>query len=72
MAVIGAIQQRRVTELGKAVGRPWTALDRAVAYMQQTTETMRAFHERFDVVLTPTLSKPPYRQAILLPPRQPA
>ena len=29
------------------------ALERAVAHMQQVTEQMRAFHERFDVVLAP-------------------
>jgi amidase len=46
---------------------PDGALERAVAYMQQTTEAMRAFHERFDVVLTPTLAKPPVRIHELAP-----
>jgi amidase len=46
---------------------PEGALERAVAYMQTVAEAHRAFHERFDVVLTPTLSKPPVRVHELSP-----
>jgi len=43
------------------LAQPEGAVDRAVSRMQDTTRAMVAFHERFDVVLTPTLSKPPVR-----------
>jgi len=49
------------------LAQPAGALERAVTHMQATTEALRRFHERFDVVLTPTLSKPPLRVHELAP-----
>jgi len=47
--------------------QPEGALERAVATMQEVTETLRAFHERFDVVLSPALAAPPVRTHELAP-----
>jgi amidase len=47
--------------------QPEGALERAVAYMRQVSEQMRVFHERWDVLLTPTLASPPLRTHELAP-----
>jgi amidase len=47
--------------------QPEGALERAVAHLQEVTRQSHAFHERYDVVLTPTLSKPPVRVHELAP-----
>jgi len=41
--------------------QPEGALANAVAHLQEVTREMERFHERYDVVLTPTLAAPPVR-----------
>jgi len=47
--------------------QPKGALERAVAHMQLVTEQMQAFYERWDVLLTPSLARPPVRTHELSP-----
>jgi amidase len=47
--------------------QPEGALEAAVQYMQEVTRKMARFHQRYDVVLTPVLSKPGVRTRELSP-----
>ncbi len=47
--------------------QPEGALEAAVQYMQEVTREMARFHETYDVVLTPVLSKPGVRTRELSP-----
>lgn len=47
--------------------QPEGALESALQYMQQVSEEMTRFHERYDLILTPVLSKPGVRTRELSP-----